>query len=169
MPIFVEYRDIPGFPRFQAGTDGGIRRRVTNNFWRHLSHNINQQGYATVNLPKPKGGQTTQCVHTLVLITFVGPKPEGMQCCHGNGIRFDCRLENLRWDTQAANEADKIIHGTHRKGCKLRIRFLTPADVVSARRMIQEGASISYVAKLLDVSESTVTRIRDRTTWKWVK
>jgi len=51
-------------------------------------------------------------VHRLVLLTFVGPCPPGMQACHNNGNPFDNYPSNLRWDTISANQFDSIKHGT---------------------------------------------------------
>lgn len=39
-----------------------------------------------------------------------------MQACHGNGIRSDNRLSNLRWDSASANSLDKRAHGTMASG-----------------------------------------------------
>ena len=51
-------------------------------------------------------------IHTLVLEAFVSLRPIGMVACHNNGNPIDNRVENLRWDTQANNNKDKILHGT---------------------------------------------------------
>jgi len=50
-------------------------------------------------------------VHRLVLEAFVGPRPEGMVCCHHNDVSTDNRLCNLRWDTMSANNYDKVRNG----------------------------------------------------------
>ena len=52
-------------------------------------------------------------VHRLVLLAFVGPCPEGMETCHGNGDPTDNRVANLRWDTRSANLMDSVRHLTH--------------------------------------------------------
>jgi hypothetical protein len=39
-------------------------------------------------------------VHALVLISFVGPRPNKHDACHWNDNPRDNRLQNLRWDTQ---------------------------------------------------------------------
>lgn len=57
-------------------------------------------------------------VHRLVLGAFVGPCPAGMETCHANGIPFDNRLANLRWDSRSANSKDSVRHRTHNKACK---------------------------------------------------
>lgn len=46
------------------------------------------------------------CVHTLVLNSFVGPAPAGCECCHFDDDPANNRLDNLRWDTRAANMQD---------------------------------------------------------------
>lgn len=49
-----------------------------------------------------------------VLETFVGPCPEGMECCHfPERDRSNNRLDNLRWDTHHENVLDAVRHGTH--------------------------------------------------------
>lgn len=71
-------------------------------------------GYLFVNL-QMRGSIKPRTVHRIVLEAFCGPKPDGMEACHGNGIRTDNRLANLRWDTRRANHADKKIHAAQRR------------------------------------------------------
>jgi hypothetical protein len=52
-------------------------------------------------------------VHRLVLMTFIGPCPEGMEACHRNGNPAENRVENLYWGTRSDNVRDAIEHGTH--------------------------------------------------------
>lgn len=54
----------------------------------------------------------TYSVHTLVLETFVGPRPTNCEACHNDGDGLNNALGNLRWDTHAANMGDCILHGT---------------------------------------------------------
>jgi hypothetical protein len=69
-------------------------------------------GYLQVNLSK-EDEQKSIYVHKLVLLAFVGPRPEGMQACHGESGAEDNRLSNLRWDTVSENAMDRVRHGTH--------------------------------------------------------
>jgi len=55
-------------------------------------------------------------VHRLVLFAFVGMPEIGQEGCHNNGIAFDNRIENLRWDTHANNNADRKKHGNYPTG-----------------------------------------------------
>lgn len=55
-------------------------------------------------------------IHRLVLEAFVGPCPEGMECRHLDGDRFNNTLTNLCWDTYQVNANDRIRHGTQVRG-----------------------------------------------------
>jgi hypothetical protein len=71
------------------------------------------EGYARVRL----GGQW-RSVHQLVLEAFVGPRPDGMQVCHVDGVSTNNHLENLRWGTVSENQLDRVRHGTHQETAK---------------------------------------------------
>jgi hypothetical protein len=57
------------------------------------------------------GRGNSQCVHKLVLLTFVGAAPDKHECLHINGIPNDNRLTNLRWGTRSENMKDAYAHG----------------------------------------------------------
>jgi hypothetical protein len=50
-------------------------------------------------------------VHQLVLLAFVGPRPEGMVSRHLDGNEKDSRLCNLAYGTQSENALDTVRHG----------------------------------------------------------
>ena len=51
--------------------------------------------------------------HHVIMFAFVGPRPDGLECCHNDGNPANNRLENLRWDTLSSNHLDRVRHGTH--------------------------------------------------------
>lgn len=60
-------------------------------------------------------------VHRIVLETFVGPCPDGMECDHKDRNRSNNHIENLRWVTKAENQHNTSKNdrvdarfGTHR-------------------------------------------------------
>ena len=112
----VTIKDIPVFPDYKVDSTGLVysRRRERAKGGKLKQHTGNH-GYKTVALFKNKK-QYTQLVHRLVLETFVGPCPDGMEACHNNGIRTDNRVTNLRWDTRSNNHKDKVVHGTSHRG-----------------------------------------------------
>jgi hypothetical protein len=87
-------------------------------------------GYPVVHLARD-GQTTTKTVHTVVLDSFVGPRPAGHVGCHSDGDPSNNRLANLRWDTQSNNLLDAIKHGTHS-------RFPAPGDK-RRREVVVEG------------------------------
>lgn len=64
------------------------------------------------------GKRDSQLVHRLVLLAFVGLRPDGTEACHNNGVGTDNRLVNLRWDTHPGNSRDMVRHGTHNKASR---------------------------------------------------
>ena len=78
---------------------------------------VHHRGHLRVSLWS--GGRRTQVfVHRLVLEAFRGSAPAGMEACHNDGNPTNNRLDNLRWDTQSANQLDRVRHGTHNNASK---------------------------------------------------
>lgn len=65
-----------------------------------------KNGHKHVTLCRPGETQCFQ-VHILVMLAFVGPRPDGMQTRHRNGIPDDNRLENLIYGTPGENSRDR--------------------------------------------------------------
>jgi hypothetical protein len=115
-----QWKPIPGHPGYQASTEGRIRSgRATLKPWVHYKKKY-AQPYLEVELWH--GGTFRRVfVHTLVLETFVGPRPPGRQCRHLNGESLDNRWpENLCWGTPRENADDRIRHRPE--------YYLTPED-----------------------------------------
>lgn len=68
------------------------------------------QGYFVVFLSK-KGKSKQKKIHHLVLQSFVGTRPKGLDGCHNDGVKSNNTRGNLRWDTRSANLKDKFKHG----------------------------------------------------------
>jgi hypothetical protein len=89
-------------------------------------------GHLVVNLRGHNHGM--RCVHRLVLESFVGSCPEGMEACHDpDPTPSNNRLDNLRWDTHVENLADMRRAGRHhysrRTHCKYGHEF-TPENTM---------------------------------------
>lgn len=116
---------VPGYDDGYEVSDLGRVRSIDR--WVHQSNGVRRlfkgkvlrdrpfpaTGHRQVSLKRNSVGETFK-VHRLVMMAFVGPRPDGMQVCHNNGIPDDNRLSNLRYDTASANVRDAVRHGTQR-------------------------------------------------------
>jgi hypothetical protein len=82
--------------------------------------------------------------------------------CHNDNNPANCRLDNLRWDTQKGNLKDKVQHGTHPAGEKNGSAKLTATQVRAIRADPRGAVAIS---RDFGVSHAAVSRIKLRETW----
>lgn len=111
-------------------------------------------------------------VHRLVLLTFVGECPEGMQCCHNDGNGLNNILENLRWDTPSNNQLDRHKHGTQwapvYKGSTHPRAILNEDNVFNIRRDRRNGKSCKELAEEFRIKLGTIQGIVGRRSWKHI-
>lgn len=158
-PINCVWRPVVGYEgRYSVSSTGQVRSELRGNL---MAQSLNEDGYAHVKLNKD--GHSRLCVvHRLVLIAFVGPAPDGMLCAHNDNDRTNNRLQNLRWDTQKGNLADREKFGTVLKGERSPNARLT-ADQVRAIRA--DGRGKRVLADEYGVSTTAIQYIRNRRNW----
>lgn len=168
--VTVNIRQITWAPGYFVSTDGDV---FSTRWWRgqpkamvrKLKITRTCRGYAVVSLRT--GGRTIQGkVHQLVLKTFVGDAPPGCEACHNNGNGMDNRLINLRWDTTAANSADRLLHGTDANGEKNGRAVLTKSDVELIRTTPKVRGWQARLARRFGVNRVTIKRALDGDNWK---
>lgn len=71
-------------------------------------------GYKQVALCKD-GKQKSWKVAVLVAVAFLGPRPVGLDVCHGDGNNQNDSAGNLRYGPRGSNIHDQVLHGTHNK------------------------------------------------------
>lgn len=111
---------VRSLDRIVYGPNGTTRTFANRVFkGRKLNPTIDPLGYPYVMLSESSRGRDTQegrkrvGVHTLVMLAFVGPRPDGMWIRHLDGNSSDPRLSNLSYGTPADNNDDTLRHGTH--------------------------------------------------------
>jgi hypothetical protein len=117
----VIFRAIPTFDGYEVSDAGVVRsyrkqrggRRVTPVV---IGGALDEAGYPFVHLMQD-GRCVTRRTHVLLLLAFVGPRPEGADIRHLNGDSTDCRLENLAYGSRSENALDRERH-TPRTHCK---------------------------------------------------
>lgn len=115
-------------------------------------------GYLAVNLCDGENPPRTVAVHILVAAAFLGPRPEGMYVCHGDGDKRNNALCNLRYGTPKDNNEDAFRHGTHYT------QKLTEQDARDIRHcagLIARGT----LAEVFGVSRAQVNRILSGRSW----
>ncbi len=79
------------------------------------SHHFSK--YCTVMLCK-NGKAVRYSIHKIVLETFVGPCPEGMECSHKDDVKSNNRISNLEWNTHIENCKTRKQNGHGSEGTK---------------------------------------------------
>ena len=170
------WKDIPGYEgRYQASSEGRIRsmdRIVFSKNWytgKPFSRRIKRQilrpcrfcksGHVSVALGY---GAVGSPVHQLIMRTFVGPPPAGEEVRHKNGVPTDNRLCNLEYGTRTENILDVFYQGKA-------WRKLNIEDVEQIRFGLSSGISGKELANMYVVSEQTISSIKHRRTFSWLK
>ena len=109
---------MPGFEcciEYYVNAEGQVKS-TKGEIERILKPKVKKSGYAVVNLTQRIGRKKTITVHihTLVAFAFLGnpPTPYGRTkgCSvvrHKNGIRADCKSDNLQWVKHSESKALK--------------------------------------------------------------
>lgn len=168
---FYSAKEASSFPDYLLTRNGEVYRKTfknrnvvrTYNPPRKISTPI-KNGYPTANLWK-NGKMTTVWLHSLMLKTFVGPRPYGFEAAHQNGIRSDCRIDNLAWKTPRQNYDDMFRHGTNPAGIKNPHARLTDAKVIKMRQWKSDGYKTRQLAAHFKVSRTTVQKICNGQRW----
>lgn len=109
------------------------------------------------------GRDEFRTVHSLVMLAFVGPLPDGWEVCHRNGVATDNRLVNLRYDTPRGNYADKVRHGKGHARAGSPSAKLTEAAVREIRATPE--ATLAHLAQKFGVSQGAIWFVRKNRTW----
>lgn len=177
----VLYKPVPMFPAYRVGDDGtvwsswrriGLPKRhgskmvIGMEWWKIKPR---RSRYLNVTLYNNSGAHV-KSVHQIVLESFVGPRPRGMQARHfPDRNPQNNRLENLRWGTPKANQADRIIHGTVLSGERCPAHKLSDDAVHAIREAYTSGAkSAAELGIEYGVWTNTIYTIVKRKTWKHI-
>ena len=122
--------------------------------------------YHAVQLRSRSGQMVRRYIHRLVAELKTGAIPAGMDACHNDGDRFNNHESNIRWDSRAANHADKKAHGTCLSGDRNHMAKLRQSDVVAIRARVSAGETQRSLCKVFGVSPMTISRVVRKETWR---
>jgi len=129
--VDAEVRPIPGLTGYFASSDGLIQMKSGARWTKGYQV---QSGYLYVNA----GG--TKSVHSLIALTFHGPRPSKFVIDHINGIKGDNSRENLEYVTSQENRI---------RGIQLNPSSYHP---VNERAVIQSSMDGVYIKKHASVN-----------------
>lgn len=152
-------KPIPGFDGYVISESGVI----VGPYKKPLRPGTKSDGYQMVSL-RVDGKSVSKAVHYLVAITFIGPRPDGLECRHLDGNKLNNHWKNLQWATHAENMADNVKFGVH-AGEKSGRAKLTQEGVAAIRAMLAEGMTNIAIAGVMGVSPVAIGHIKTGRRW----
>ena len=169
------WKDIHGYEgKYQASNMGRIRslkRTITSKnryTGKPFTHSVPERilkpgrfckaGHVSVVLRR---GTSSKPVHQLIMRTFIGEAPNGMEVLHINGVPTDNRLSNLRYGTRTDNILDVYRQGK-------RWRKLSVDDVCAIRFGLYCGMRGTELAAQYDVSQAVISAIKHGRAFSWL-
>ena len=128
---------------------------------------LSPRGYLQLPL-STAGVVTTWSVHTLVLLAFHGPRPEGHEGCHNDGNPLNNHWSNLRWGTSLENKADMRRHGTTQQGAKHYAALFSEDDIRCIRAEPEFRGVCAMLGRKYGRPTEQIWAIRKRRAWKHV-
>lgn len=139
------WRWVPGYEnKYEVSSLGRVYSHFRSG--RMLRPGRSSSGHVSVAL----GRNNSRFVHELVLLAFVGARPNKYEARHLNGKPGDNRLSNLVWATRTRNSQDKKWHNgqTNYK--------LSPQDVRRIRELHAAGYSYRALGRRYGVRDVTI-------------
>lgn len=161
---------IPGFPGYLACRLGVVfsmrnRKRTLNGKPIPMKGTSHERGYIRIGM-RLDGKLILRFVHNVILETYIGPCPDGMECLHGDGNPGNNSLDNLRWGTHEANESDKARHGTTYKCSKHHNAKMNESKAAEALIMYNSGINMTCISRHFGVGRNAIRSIINGVTWK---
>lgn len=169
------WKTIPEFPNYKASNLGRVKsidRLDTIGRPRKgkiLSPSFDQKKYHQVVVYKD-GKPYTRKVHRLIALAFI-PNPENKpEVNHKNLDSLDNSVGNLEWCTASENQKHVYANGARCiKGDNHPRKKVTSKDVLKIRNELKNKYKNSEIAKMYNISPTTVGDIISRKTWKHIK
>lgn len=174
------FRHVPGFPGYAVSRSGKLiscrfyrtkgnwaawrERKMPLAKWRDPKRERVQ--YPTTRLRGANGRVRQVRCHVLVLITYVGRRPRGLEGCHKSGNTLNNRVSNLRWGTRGSNQRDRYAHGHGVIGEQMWSARLTEKDVRHIRTCRKPPMAL---ARKYKVHYNTIYAILNGDSWTHIK
>lgn len=149
------WKDIEFFPLYQVSNFGNVRSpRKT------LKPTPNHKGYLRVSV-----GGKLHTVHSLVMLAFVGKRPEGYHIEHIDHDKNNNRVENLRYCTPKENMARQVDDKRVRLGKYHQNNKISLEDATYIK---YSKESNSVLGRKFGISKETARQIKVGERWKYI-
>lgn len=172
MIIPESWKLIEEYPRYKVSNIGRVKSQKGLNFCmlKPIKH---PNGYLYVSLYNDLGISVKR-IHRLVLETFGDKCPDGYQCNHKDGHKWNNFLENLEWVTPNENIQHAIKLGLYKPFTSLRGEENLNAKLNDDKVWLIKGflwyrLPMTEIAKIFGINISTVSRINAKQIWSHIE
>jgi HNH endonuclease/NUMOD4 motif len=153
---------------YSASSSGKVRRDSSN---RIVTPQLSNCGYARIYLYK-NGVKERFAVSNIIITSFFGKRPAGLQVNHKNGIKNDNRIINLEYVTPSQNtlHAYRILKRPTIKGSKHYRTKLKEEDIVEIRDLYKAGEyTLVQLSDKFNIGFNAISKIINYQRWTHVK
>ena len=162
----IKQKPIPNWPEYEITDDGKVWSKRRH---KYLKPKTDKDGYYVLSLSR-NNKKSWYSIHRLVLITFIGPCPQNMQCRHLDNNKTNNNINNLCWGTAKENVQDLVKINKHggfmRKGEKHPLHRLTIQVIRTIIYMWLTGLfSQREIGNIYNVNHQHISRIINKKRW----
>jgi len=159
----MEVKPIPN-TRYLISEEGTVYSSYSNKALKPISDG---RGYLAVTL-WIDGASEKYKIHRLVAQVFCSNPDNLTEVNHIDGCKTNNRYTNLEWVTHSQNMKHALENGLIRFGSETYISKLDETLVKEIKELMLKGLNNQEIAELYRVARGTISKIRQKKTWKHV-
>ena len=161
----MNFKQIPIEKNYEISPDGIIRNIKTKKI---KSQYIGSTGYYMITISHNNKSKPHR-VHRLLMITYKENPKNYKEINHIDGNKLNNSIDNLEWCDHLANMKHAFMMGlANNTGEKNGRAKLRSENIPVIRKLLNDGLSQYKIAKIFNVSRSTIMNIKNRGQWKHV-
>ena len=158
-----EYRKLANYSNYRIYPDGRIYSEFINRFVTATKDSV---GYLQNTLVDDFGNRKTIKNHVLVASAFIPRVNDKPEVNHKDFNKSNNVVGNLEWCDRGYNMKYNYTHRENKRAKNL--SPLTEEQVLLIPEMMNNGFSIKFISKLLNVGHITIRNIITHKTWKYL-